>query len=374
MSLRRLLCLPLVIAGALPLAAESWMYIGTYTRGDSQGIYRVALDPETGALGAPSLAAETENPSFLAAHPTLPILYAAGEQDGGMVTAFQILPDGMLEELNAASSEGAGACHLTVHPGGRHVAVANYSAGSIAVLPVDNVGHLGPAAAVAVFTGSGPHPQRQKQPHAHAVAYSPDGGLLLATDLGTDQIWLHRAQPADRALVPHTPHTVGLAPGAGPRHLAFHPTGNFLYVINELDNTVAAYAFEPATGGLYFIHTVGTLPPGFDGANTTAEVRVHPSGRFLYASNRGHDSIATFTIDPDTGRLTPAGHTPTGGKTPRNFNVDPSGRHLIAANQATNTLVHFALDRDTGLPRPTGHSVEVGSPVCVLFVAPPPAE
>lgn len=378
MTLRRLVCTALALLAALPAASEAaappaewWVYIGTYTRGASEGIYRVTLDTATGRLGAPALAATTENPSFLAAHPAQPVIYAAGEHGGGgMVTAFHILPDGALEELNAAPSEGAGACHVAAHPNGRHVAVANYSSGNIAVLPVDMVGHLGPAQGTAQFTGSGPHPRRQQQPHAHAVAFSPDGALLLSPDLGTDQVWIYGVGRGERSLAPHAPPTLKLAPGAGPRHLAFHPNGRFLYVINELDNTITAFAFDAATGGFETLHSVGTLPEGFEDSNTTAEIRVHPGGRFLYGSNRGHDSIATFAVDPETGRLSPVGHTPTGGKTPRNFNVDPTGRHLLAANQNSDTLIHFNIDPDTGLPSPSGHQVEIPAPVCVLFHAP----
>jgi 6-phosphogluconolactonase len=350
--------------------AESWrVYIGTYTRGDSEGIYQLELNAETGALSATDLAAATENPSFLALHPELPVLYAVGEMAaGGTVSAFAVDPaSGELSLLNAQSSEGPGPCHVAVSPGGSLVAVANYSGGNVALLPVGDDGSLEAATAVMQHEGSSVHP-RQQAPHAHSVIFDASGAYLFAADLGIDKMMSYRVDAGANPLAPNEPPHAALAPGAGPRHFVFHPAGEFAYAVNELDNTVTAFAYDADTGALTTIHSAGTLPADFDGQNTTAEIRVHPSGRFLYASNRGHDSIAAFAIDEASGRITPIGQTSTQGQTPRNFNLDPSGKWLLAANQASDTVVVYSIDPDTGTLTPTGHSLEVPTPVCVLFV------
>lgn len=357
---------------------DSWrVYIGTYTRGASEGIYLLHFDAETGQLEMRGLAGATENPSFLAAHPTLPVLYATGTMGpdsahpGGTVSAFRIEPEtGLLTLLNHESTRGDGPCHVAVAHSGRHAAVANYSGGSVALLPLDGGGRLLPASDFAQHEGSSIHPDRQQRPFAHSVNFDAAGRFLFAADLGADRIFVYRYEPETGAIPPNDPPAVALAPGAGPRHFAFHPSGRFAYAVNELDNTVTAFAYDAEGGRLTPLHSVDTLPAGFEGDNTTAEVRVHPSGRFLYASNRGHDSIAVFAIDPDTGMLRAAGHTPTGGRTPRNFNLDPSGRFLLAANQQTDNVVVFRIGETDGSLTPTGQSVDVPTPVCVLFVAP----
>ena len=347
---------------------DSWrVYIGTYTRGESEGIYRLELNSETGALVTQGVVAETENPSFLALHPTLPVVYAVGEMsEGGAVSAFAVdAESGALSLLNAQSSEGPGPCHVAVSPDGTLVAVANYSGGNVALFPVNDDGSLAPATSVMQHEGSSVH-QRQQNPHAHSVNFSPDGRYLFAADLGIDKMMIYRVE--GDALSPNEPPHAELAPGAGPRHFAFHPNGAFAYAVNELDNTVTAFSYDTENGALETIQSVGTLPDDFDESNTTAEIRVHPSGRFLYASNRGHDSIAVFSVDAESGRLSPLGQTSTQGQTPRNFNLDPSGQWLLAANQASGSVVVFAIDAETGALTPSGHSLEAPTPVCVLFV------
>ncbi len=373
----------IALAAPLALAAEAAdasasarnvrVYIGTYTGGASEGIYLLEFDAQTGRLGEPQLAAKIGNPSFLALHPTKPLLYAVGvtTRDDGekwdSVTAFIVEPDtGMLSQLNRESSMGSGPCHISVHPAGRHVAVANYGGGSIAVLPLREDGALGAASAFVQHEGSSVHP-RQKQAHAHSTNFDPAGRFLFAADLGIDKIFIYRINEAQGTLEPNEPPAAELSPGAGPRHFAFHPSGNYAYAINELDSTITAFAYDAARGRLETVGTVSTLPEDFTGENTTAEVKVHPSGSFVYGSNRGHDSIAVFSVDPATGSLTSAGWTPTQGNAPRNFNVDPSGCFLIAANQNSDTLVVFRVDPASGTLEPTGQTVEVPAPVCVVF-------
>ena len=362
----------MTVSLAVPVAVadtpETWrVYIGTYTRGDSEGIYQLELNAETGELTSHGLAAATENPSFLALHPELPAVYAVGQTDaGGTVSAFAVEPaSGALSPINAQSSEGPGPCHVAVSPDGALVAVANYSGGNIALLPVREDGGLEAATSVMQHEGSSVHP-RQQAPHAHAVIFDAPGRHLFAADLGIDKMMSYEVE--GNALVPNEPPHAELAPGAGPRHFVFHPSGRFAYAVNELDNTVTAFAYDADNGALEAIHTIGTLPDDFDESNTTAEIRVHPTGRFLYASNRGHDSIAAFAIDEDTGRLEALGQTSTQGETPRNFNLDPTGTWLLAANQATDSVVVFAIDPEQGTLTPTGQVLEVPMPVCVLFV------
>lgn len=345
------------------------VYIGTYTSGASEGIYLLRLHTVEGRLDSIGLVARIENPSFLAPHPTRPLLYAVGETgDGGTVSAFAIDRDsGRLELLNRESSVGAGPCHVVVDRAGRHAIVANYGGGSVAVLPIDAQGRLGPACAFIQHEGSSVHPQRQQGPHAHSVTLDAAGRFVFAADLGLDKIMVYRYDDARGTIESNDPPFAAIAPGAGPRHFAFHPTGRFAYVVNELDNTVTAFAYDAATGRLDTLHSVTTLPDDFKDANTTAEIRVHPSGRLVYCSNRGHDSIAAFAVDLETGRLAPLGRTATQGRTPRNFNIDPSGRFLIAANQATDTVVIFRIDPDTGGLSLAGTPVSVPTPVCVAF-------
>ena len=347
------------------------VYVGTYTGGESGGVYLFPLDAETGEPGEVVLAGAAENPSFLALHPDRPVLYACGEvSGGGTVSAFRMKEeDGALSLLNAVSSEGRGPCHVAVSPSGQHVAVANYSGGSMALLPIDETGALKPACEAIAYTGQGPNTARQEAPHAHAANFGPEGRVLYITDLGTDRVHVYDYDGNAGTLTAASPPAVVLPAGAGPRHLAIHPNRRFAYVVNELGNSVTAFRRNEA-GTLEPMQTVGTLPEGFTGPNTTAEIAVHPSGKFLYASNRGHDSVAVFATDADTGKLLARGHTSTGGKTPRNFNITPDGRYLLAANQDSDNIVIFRIDADSGALQPTGKEVSVPRPVCIVVTEP----
>jgi 6-phosphogluconolactonase len=353
-----------------------FVYIGTYTEnrpdgGGSKGIYVTRLDQATGKLGAFAVAAELKNPSFVAASRDARFLYAVSEvgDPEGSVSAYSIGADGGLTLLNTVPSGGADPCHITVSRSGRTVAVANYSSGTTSSYRVGPNGAL-TAATVDRHSGHGPNAERQKAPYAHSVDFSEGDRFLLSSDLGADRIYLYRHDARTSAIAPHKPAFVALEPGAGPRHLALHPSGRYAYVIAELSNTVGAFAWNGATGTLRQTQTISTLPFGLTTPSFTAEIAVHPSGRFLYGSNRGHDSIATFGIDARAGRLTLLGHTPTGGKAPRGFAIDPSGRWLIAGNQLSDQLVTFAIDQATGALTRTGEAVTLPRPVSVLFVPP----
>jgi 6-phosphogluconolactonase len=369
-----------VATSALSLAREAsptLVYVGTYTGAKSKGIYLFALDPHTGALTPRGLAAETVSPSFLALHPRGRFLYAANEvgsfagKPGGAVSAFAIdAASGKLALLNQQSSGGGGPCHLVVDRAGRNVLVANYGGGSVAVLPVGKDGALGALSATMQHAGSSVNPQRQKEPHAHSINLDPANRFALAADLGLDKVLIYRFDPRKGTLQPNDPPFASLKPGAGPRHFAFHPKGRYAYVINELDSTITAFAYDKKRGVLDRLQSVSTLPTGFAQASYTAEVQVHPSGKFLYGSNRGHDSIAVFAIDSKTGKLRPVEQEPTQGKTPRNFGIDPSGSFLLAANQNSDTIVVFRIDPQSGALAPTGQTVETPVPVCVKFLRP----
>jgi 6-phosphogluconolactonase len=373
-------CCALVSSSGLLSAAEPGqlvVYFGTYTHGRSQGIYRSRLELATGRLAAVELAAATPSPSFLAVDPRGRFLFAVNEIDNyegdrtGSVSSFRIDPAGGLTALNAQASGGAAPCHVVVHPSGTHVLVANYASGSVAALPVDGQGQLSRATSVVRHQGRSVNPQRQEAPHAHCIQLDGAGQFALAADLGLDQLLVYRFDIERGLLEAHDPPQAALAPGSGPRHLAFHPGGRYVYAINELRSTITGFAFDPVAGRLAELQTLSTLPRGFDGPSHTAEVVVHPSGKFVYGSNRGHDSIAVFQVDPASGRLAPRGHHRSGGQTPRNFCIDPSGRYLLAANQSSDSVVVFRIDAGTGELLPTGHAAAVPAPVCVKFLAAP---
>jgi 6-phosphogluconolactonase len=378
--LAALVAAPPVTVGAQgagkPAKGDHLVYIGAYTRQKSKGIYAYRLQVATGSVTPLGLAAEAQNPSFLAVHPNRRLLYAVSEmsgsagQKGGAVSAFAIdEKTARLTLLNTVSSGGAGPAHLTVDKTGRNVLVANYGSGSVACLPVKEDGRLTEASAFIQHTGSSVNPQRQQGPHAHSVNMSPDNRFAMVADLGLDEVLVYRFDPVKGSLAANDPPFAKVKPGSGPRHFAFHPGGKFAYVINELASTVTAFAYDARRGILSEVQTVSTLPPGFTGTSTTAEVQVHPSGKFLYGSNRGHDSIAVFRIDARKGTLTPIEHVPTQGKTPRNFGIDPTGSYLLAANQSSDSVAVFRIDPQTGRLTPTGQVLEVGIPVCVKFVA-----
>jgi 6-phosphogluconolactonase len=358
------------------VSAESLpVYLGTYTSGQnsSKGIYRSVLDVETGKLADPVLAAEAKNPSFLEIHPNGRFLYAVSESGGaGSVSAYAIGSDaGNLKLLNQQPSGGAGPCHVSIDRAGKNLLVANYGSGSASVIPIESDGRLAGPTGFTQHAGSSVNPRRQKGPHAHSINVSADGRFAFVADLGIDKIMIYKLDIEKGTIVANRPAFAKLKPGAGPRHFAFGPDGKFAYVINELDCTMTAFTYEPASGTLTTIQSVTTLPAGFDGSNSCAEVRVHPSGKFLYGSNRGHDSIAVYRIDPAKGTLTFVEHETAGIKTPRNFNIDPTGRFCLVANQGAGSVVVFRIDGQTGALEPTGHKISVAKPVCVRFLRPP---
>jgi len=354
-----------------------WVYIGTYTRTQSKGIYLLRLDLSSGKVTGPELVAEVGNPPFLAIHPSRPLMYSIGEiPDGagkkvGAVNSYSIEPGtGKLTLLNQQSSRGLGPCHLTVDATGQCVLVANYSGGNIACLPIQADGRLAEASAFIQHEGSSVNPKRQQAPHAHSINVSPDNRFAFVADLGLDKVMIYRLDPAKGSLTPNDPPFVKLPPGAGPRHFAFHPNGRWAYVINEIDSTLSAMSYDAQRGALTVLQTVTTLPVGFDGNNTTAEVQVHPSGRFVFGSNRGHDSIATFAVDQTNGTLRCVGHASTRGKTPRNFGVDPTGAFLFAANQDSGNVVVLRIDQQSGQLQQSFQEFEIPMPVCVKFLRP----
>ena len=362
--------------GTKPSDDVRLVYLGTYTGEKSKGIYVSRLDPTSGALSPPALAAEIASPSFLAVHPARGFLYAVSEintfegKPAGSVAAFRIdRQTGMLSPLNQQSSGGRGPAHLIVDPSGRNVLVANYGGGSVAVLPVEKDGRLRPASAFVQHTGSSVNPSRQKEPHAHSINVDPANRFAYVADLGIDKVMIYRFDAAKGTLAAADPAFASVRAGAGPRHFAFHPSGRFAYVINELDCTLTAFACNANTGALEAVQTTSTLPAGQAVASgySTAEVQVHPSGRFLYGSNRGHDTVVAFSIDQASGQLTPLQHQATGGSTPRGFGIDPAGAFLFVGNQRSDSVVVLRIDAQTGRLTPTGQTVPLGSPVCVKF-------
>lgn len=363
------------------VSGELLVYVGTYTRGASKGIYLFHLDLASGRLDRPCLAGESVNPSFLAIHPNRKWLYAVGEiadfegKKTGAVRGFSIDPaTGKLTLLNDRPSCGAGPCHLVVDRSGRYVLVANYGSGSVACLPIGQDGRLGEATSSVQHEGSSVNPRRQSGPHAHAIVQDAAGRFVFVPDLGLDKIMVYRFDADGGKLLANDPPWVRVTPGAGPRHLAFHPDGKHAYVINEMQSTITAFDYDPDGGVLTPLETLSTLPKGFDGDNTGAEIQVHPTGKFVYGSNRGHDSIAIFAVGRRGGvpPLKAVGQESTGGKTPRNFAIDPTGTWLLAANQATDNIVVFRVDGKSGQLHATGCSVEVPAPVCIEMMRPGP--
>jgi 6-phosphogluconolactonase len=360
--------------GAALRPGKLQVYIGTYTDHGSKGIYRAELDLATGQLSSPTLAGATDSPSFLVLHPNHKLLYAVNEVDSfegkknGSVSAFAIDgKTGALTLLNRQPSEGGGPCYVSLDKAGRHALVANYGGGTVTVLPIDAEGRLGPATCSIQHTGSSVK-KEQKRPHAHSIDLDPSNRFAVASDLGIDKRLVYRFDEAKGVLLPNAPPDVALPPGSGPRHFAFHPGGAYAYGNNELDSTVTAYRYDATKGTLEAIQTLSTVPADFKEHNDTAETQVSADGRFVYVSNRGHDSIAIFSVDEKTGRLTAQGHALTKGKEPRHFAIDPTGAYLLAANQNSDTVVVFRIDAKSGALTPTGAVAEVSRPVCVTFV------
>lgn len=362
--------------GSQARADQFLLYVGTYTSGRSEGIYLYLFDAATGMLSHSGTTKGVVNPSYLAVDAGRHRLYAVNEVEefggtaGGAVTAFTIDPGtGALTRINQQSTGGAHPCYITADRYGLNVLVANYTGGNVAVLPLRDDGGLEKASDLVQHSGSGPDEKRQQGPHAHCIILDPAERLAFAVDLGTDKLLTYDYDYEQGRLTPHASAPfVSLRPGAGPRHITFHPGGAYAYVINELDSTITCMSFDAEKGALTPFQTVSTLPEGFTGSNTCADIHVHPSGRFLYGSNRGQDSIAAFAIDMQTGRLAFIGYQPTGGQTPRNFMIDPTGLFLLAANQNSDTITGFRIDPESGKLDPTGQVTEVPTPVCLKMI------
>ena len=354
------------------------VYVGTYTtRG--QGIYRYSMNPTTGELTLLGVTGDQLNPSFLAIDPQQRYLYAGNEianyegRQSGSVSAFAIEPDGNLRFLNRQPTEGRNPAHVSVDPTGRYVMAANYSgtttnAGNLAVIPIQRNGSLSAPTDVVVHQGTlGP---RQTAPHAHMVLSDFSGRFVLANDLGLDTTFIYRLDGDAGKLRPSDPDTLGAASGAGPRHLAFHPNGRFVFILHELDSTLRSLSWDSQRGVMQQVQILSTLPEGYVGINSTAHVVVAPSGRFVYASNRGHNSIAVFSVNPETGAMAFIERIWTYGQTPRNFAIDPSGAFMYVAHQDTDNIVSFQVNQTTGRLTPIGKFYAAGQPVCIVFLTP----
>jgi 6-phosphogluconolactonase len=361
---------------AVPAAApkELFVYTGSYTSGKGKGLHMFRLDLATGKLTPVGAGPDTVSPSFLAFHPNGRFLYAVNEAGGGAVSAFALdRKTGGLRFLNEQSSQGGAPCHITIDRAGRNALVANYTGGNVIVLPINRDGTLAAASDNVKHAGKGVDPRRQEAAHAHSINLDGGNRYAFAADLGLDKVFIYRYDGRRGKLTPNNMPFASIAAGSGPRHFAFHPSGRHAYVINEMALTITAFDYDPAKGHLREFQTLSTVPDGKKPGYSTAEVVVSPDGRFLYGSNRGHNSIAVFSIDEQTGTLTSVQHQSSGGKTPRNFAIDPTGTYLLAANQDSDSVVVFRIDRATGKLSPTGHSVSVPKPVCVRYIDLPEA-
>jgi 6-phosphogluconolactonase len=345
------------------------VYIGTYSAPEARGIHTFNFDDATGVLTPLGGVSGIANPSYLALHPNGKYLYAVSEAGGGEVIALAIdEKTGDLTILNKQSARGGGPCHVSVDKRGKNALIANYGNGSIGCFPLDGDGKLGQASAFVQHVGSGKDPRRQSGPHAHCIQEDPSERFVLTSDLGLDKLLIYRYDAGRGTLTANDTPFFSLAGGAGPRHFAFHPHGRLVFIINELNSTLTSCRWDGKRGALSEVETQSTLPGGNPvSGNSTAAIRVHPKGGFVYGSNRGHDSIVTFAIDQKSGKLKALGNTPVGGKTPRDFNLDPSGRWLIAAHQDSDSLTVFRVDERSGQLSPTGQGAKVSRPVCVVF-------
>ena len=369
--------------GAFPRSAGYVLYVGTYTQGASQGIYAYRFDEKTGRLSSLGLASETVNPSFLTVDRAGKLLYAVNEVEKyqgastGAVSSFSIdHSNWKLKPINQVASGGTDPCYVALDRSGKYLLIANYTGGTVAVIPVASDGRLSEASSVLKNEGTpGPVKDRQEGPHAHFIEASAGNRFAYVADLGLDRVLIYRFD-AEKGVLSSGSSTAGateffsakLAPGTGPRHLAFSADGKFMYVIGELDSTVTVFS-NAANQTYRAIQKISALPAGFAGKNTAAEIVIHPNGKFLYSSNRGDDSIAVFAIDQTSGRLTFVERVSSGGKAPRNFAIDPEGAHLLAANQDSGNIVEFTIDRSTGTLTSGGEVAKLASPVCLVFLA-----
>ena len=362
----------LLCAAFLASAADYLMYVGTYSGPNSKGIYVYRFQPATGEATKIGLAGEAKNPSFLAISPNNEFLYSVDEEEsGGAVSSFRIdRKTGKLTRLNTVSSKGLGPCALTVDATGKLLFVANYGNGIDTLIPIKADGSLAEPSGVDAHKGTGPNKERQEGPHAHSTNFAPGNRFALSADLGLDKVFVYRVDPSKGTLTPNSPAFGTVPPGSGPRHVAFHPNGKFVYVVNELNSTVTAFAWNGDAGTMKQLGTVSALSKDFKGETDGAEIHVHPNGKFVYSSNRSQaNNIALFHVDQAKGTLTFEGNTPSGGKFPRYFGIDPSGTWLIAANEGSDNIVLFHLDPATGKLTASGKTISLSKPVCVQFVA-----
>jgi len=377
---RSLATLVLVLISAIstlaapPAKGPYQVFVGTYTGAQSKGIYTFQFDPATGKSSTPVLVAETENPSFLAVDPQHRFLYAANETHNyqgttsGAVSVFTIdLASRKLNFQQQISSLGGDPCYVTLDRTGRFVLVANYTGGNVAIFPTLDNGRLGEHTALDQHTGVSLNHDRQEGPHAHAIQMTADNRFALSADLGNDRVIISRFDPARGTLSPNQPPFAAAEPGSGPRHVAFSPSGKFVYVLNELTTSVTVFSFDPRAGATRALQTIDTVDK-HDPANTSAEIAIDAAGRFLYTSTRHDDSIAVFKIASDSGKLTLVERKPSIGKTPRFFTLDPTGQWMLVAGQDSNDIVLFRVDKSTGKLTPTDTRIPVGSPVCLVFV------
>ncbi|CCH56827.1 6-phosphogluconolactonase [Fibrisoma limi BUZ 3] len=367
--LTTILCL--LMMSAYAQSAKEILYVGTYSVRGSEGIYVFEFDRATGNLKQMQTVPNDKSPSFLAIHPSGKYLYSVNEgaDKNGGVSAYAIEPKtGNLNPLNQQPSKGRGPCHVSVDQTGKLAFVSNYGGGTFTVLPIKADGTLGEPTESMEYTGSGPNQQRQEKPHIHSATLSPDNRFVYVADLGSDKVYIYDIDPASGKVKPAATPFVSVKPGSGPRHLAIHPNGRYVYVVEELTSAVATFKRDAKTGALTLIQdNVKTLPADFSGNNTSADIHTDPTGKYLYQSNRGYNALAILSIAKD-GTVTLMGQQPTGGKTPRNFMVDPKGQYVLAANQETDNITVFRLDPKTGKLTDTGKSVSVPSPVCLKLM------
>lgn len=351
------------------ISAETFdVYIGAYTRNSfSKGIYHAVLDTASGRLSEPELAVETPDPSFLVFSADGKFIYATAEGDPGKARTFEIQKDKKLRLLSEASSGGKGPCHLSIDAGRRSLLIANYSSGSVASIPIKADGSTAQEpTSIIQHEGQGADPKRQKGPHAHSINPSPDGRHIYAADLGLDRIFIYKLD-SEGKLKAAEPSEAVLKAASGPRHMAFRPDGKVVYSINELDSTITVMARNPETGELKIIQNIKTYPDDFNGTTWCSEVCLHPKGKFLYAANRGHDSIATFAVNAEDGTIKLTGFQQENIKFPRHFNIDPAGSFCIVANQNSDTVALFKINKDTGLPESTEQVFPIGKPSYIGF-------
>jgi len=366
----------LVLAALLASAVMAQlMYVGTYTEGTSKGIYAYRLDSKTGKLASLGLVAETPDPTFVALHPSGKFLYAVNEvtsyqgKKAGSVTSYSVdHATGKLTQLNQVSTQSPGPCHLIVDATGKTLMVANYFGGSFTSFAIASDGKLGEAASFIQLQGSGVNKDRQSAPHGHSVNLPKSNKFMLGADLGTDKIMIFNLDAPNGKITPHDPPSASVKPGSGPRHLVIAPDQKHVYVLNEMGSSVSTFTYDPATAAMKLIDDVSALPADFKGESTGAEIAIDTAGKFVYSSNRGHDSIAVFAVDKGSGKLSLIQNQSTGGSQPRSFILDPSGNYLIAGNQKTNTMTTFKVDKSSGKLTATGDKYDLGAPVTFVFL------